>query len=73
MNKILISDDQVQVGAIMEKEDIKYISPDSPWRDVAKTMSKYNLINIPVTEKETNKLLGIISVDDVLPWLLDEK
>ncbi|MAW07878.1 MAG: hypothetical protein CME61_06295, partial [Halobacteriovoraceae bacterium] len=73
LNKILISDDQVQVGAIMEKEDIKYISPDSSWRDVAKTMSKYNLINIPVTEKGTNKLLGIISVDDVLPWLLDEK
>lgn len=32
---------------------------------------KYNLINVAVVD-EQEELLGIVSVDDVLPWLLDE-
>ena len=57
----------------MDKEDIKYLFPDAPWRKVAEYMSKYNLINLPIIDNQTKVLLGIVSVDDVLPWLLDER
>ena len=73
LNKLLISDDNISVGKIMQQEDIKSIDPHASWRDVAVLMSKYNLINIPVTNFKSSELLGIISVDDILPWLLDEK
>lgn len=73
LNKLLISEDDLSIGKIMQEEDIKTISPESNWREVASLMSKYNLINLPVTHLDTNELLGIISVDDVLPWLLDER
>ena len=42
------------------------------WKEVASYMSKYNLINAPVVDNNT-KLLGVISVDDLLPWLLNVK
>lgn len=73
LNKLLVAEDNLSVGKIMQQEDIKSISPDANWRDVAVLMSKYNLINIPVTHFQSNELLGIISVDDILPWLLDER
>ena len=57
----------------MEKEDIKYLTPEVHWREVAEFMSKYNLINLPIIDKSNKELLGIVSVDDVLPWLLDER
>jgi Mg/Co/Ni transporter MgtE len=56
----------------MISEDIKSVTPNTSWKEVAITMSKYNLMNIPILS-ETNQLLGIVSVDDLLPWLLEEK
>jgi sporulation protein YlmC with PRC-barrel domain/CBS domain-containing protein len=73
LNKLLISDDEISIGNLMQKEDIKVVSPEDSWRDVASLMSKYNLINLAVTNTSSNELLGIISVDDVLPWLLNER
>jgi magnesium transporter len=73
LNKLLISEDNISIGKIMQFEDIKTISPSANWKEVALLMSKYNLINIPITNNETNELLGIVSVDDVLPWLIDER
>ena len=59
---------------LMEKEDIKFSRPTANWKEVAEHMSKaYNLINLPIIHPETNELLGIVSVDDVLPWLLNER
>ena len=57
----------------MEKEDIKFLGPTANWKEVAEHMSKYNLINLPIINPETNELLGIVSVDDVLSWLLNER
>ena len=73
LNKLLISDDDISIGNLMQEEDIIVVSPEDTWRDVASLMSKYNLINLAVTNSESNELLGIISVDDVLPWLLNER
>ena len=73
LNKLLIQKENISIGEIMEKKDIKFLTPDVHWREVAEYMSKYNLINLPIIDKDDNELLGIVSVDDVLPWLLDER
>jgi len=70
--KLLIHKEDVIIGDIMESTDLKSLSPTDHWKTVATYMSKYNLINVPIVTTE-NKLLGIVSVDDILPWLLKEK
>lgn len=72
LRDLLICKDNVKIETIMNRNDIKSVGPDQPWKQVAQYMSKYNLINVPVLNDE-NKILGIISVDDILPWLLHEK
>jgi len=72
LKDLLIQQEDIEIGEIMNKSDIKYLSPGEHWREVAKFMSKYNLINAPVIDSQ-HELLGIISVDDLLPWLLDER
>lgn len=70
--KLLIQIEDIELKDIMKSEDILSISPSADWKEVATFMSKYNLINTPVID-DSNTLLGIISVDDILPWLLKEK
>ena len=72
LRKLLTQKADVTLEEIMEIEDIKSLRPQTHWKEVASFMSKYNLINVPITDKE-NELLGIVSVDDLLPWLLNEK
>ncbi len=71
LKDLLIQQENVAIGEIMNKTDIKSLSPDVQWKGVAKFMSKYNLINVPIIDN-SQELLGVISVDDLLPWLLDE-
>lgn len=71
IKNLLIQKENVKMKEIMEDRDLKTLTPDVHWKEVAKYMSKYNLINLPIINDERH-LLGIISVDDVLPWLLDE-
>lgn len=68
---LLIQKENVIMKDIMKDKDLKTLTPNTHWKEVASFMSKYNLINLPIIDNE-EKLLGIISVDDVLPWLLDE-
>ena len=71
LQKLLIQNDFVPIEDFMTKtEKIITFFPNTPWKELAKHMSKYNKINIPITNKN-NTLLGIVSVDDVLPWLLN--
>ena len=55
----------------MQEQDIISLGPDAHWKDVAEYMNKYNLFNIPIIEN--GELLGVVSVDDILPYLLNEK
>jgi Mg/Co/Ni transporter MgtE len=56
----------------MHSEDIKFVSPSDHWRKVIDLMNKYNLVNIPVIDQE-EKLLGVVFIDELLPWMLNEK
>ena len=46
-------------------------SPEDDQEDVAETISKYNLLALPVVD-EGNRLLGIVTVDDALDVLQEE-
>ncbi|MFW5887864.1 MAG: magnesium transporter MgtE N-terminal domain-containing protein [Bacteriovoracia bacterium] len=69
---LLMHDEKIKACDIMEKDDIKSLAPDTTWKQIASYMSKYNLINVPIVDNE-NILLGVVSIDDVLPWILDER
>ncbi len=46
------------------------VTPLTPQEDVAYAVAKYDLLAIPVVEPETNKLLGIVTVDDAVDTVL---
>jgi Mg/Co/Ni transporter MgtE len=56
----------------MNSIDLKTASTDQDWYDVAENMSKYDLGTIPVVDSE-GIIQGVVTVDDILPRLLDEK
>jgi Mg/Co/Ni transporter MgtE len=69
---LLISDENLTINALMHSEDIKFVSPSDHWKTVIDLMNKYNLVNIPVIDQD-EKLLGVVFIDELLPWMLNEK
>lgn len=59
-------DQKISVGMVT---NMKYVSPNSPQKEVAALVSKYNLLAVPVLDEE-KKLLGIVTVDDVVDLLI---
>jgi CBS domain-containing protein/sporulation protein YlmC with PRC-barrel domain len=69
LQELLIHSDQTYVYDIMNSTDIKSLHSDTPWKEVAAFMNKYNLVTVPIIDNE-NELLGMVSVDDVMDRLL---
>jgi len=47
------------------------VTPETDQEDVAKIVSRYNILAVPVVD-EFNKLLGIVTVDDVIDVIREE-
>lgn len=62
--KLLLSDEEMIIADIMDTNLI-YVKTDEDKEVVAKEMSKYDLLAIPVVDKEY-RLVGIITVDDAI-------
>lgn len=58
------------IGQIVDS-DVEALRPDSPLSTVARELATYNLLMLPVLDGE-RRLLGAVSVDDVLDHLLPE-
>ncbi len=70
LRDLVVSDPDTLVADIVTKDVITaYVEDDQ--EEVAETMSKYDLLAMPVVD-ETNKLLGIVTVDDALDVLEEE-
>ena len=67
---LLTSDDSEKIGEIMETEIIS-VNTHTDKEDVAKTLSKYDLLAIPVLDAE-ELMVGIITVDDAMDVMEDE-
>ncbi len=68
--KLLLSDDDMVISDIMETSII-YVNTHEDKEFAAKEMSKYDLLALPVVDKE-NRLVGIITVDDAIDVLEEE-
>lgn len=51
---------------------VLYVPPDMDQEQVAHLFARYDLLALPVVEPSTNKLLGVITADDVLDVLEQE-
>lgn len=68
--KLLITDAWQRVSQIMERDIIKF-QAHAPDKEVAAAFERYNLISAPVVD-ESNRLLGRITVDDVVDVIREE-
>jgi Mg/Co/Ni transporter MgtE len=68
LRNLIVSAPHKRLHDIMIKNCIT-ISPDANQRQVADIISKYNLLAMPVVDKE-KKILGIVTVDDVVDFIL---
>ena len=70
LRDLVVAQPGTRVSDIAER-DVFTVGPDDDQEDVAETMSKYDLLAVPVVD-ETNALLGIVTVDDALDVMEEE-
>jgi CBS domain-containing protein len=68
MQRLLREPPALSLGIVAEKET-NAISPETSLNEVVKHLANYNLISVPVVD-ENERLLGAVTVDDVLDHLL---
>jgi magnesium transporter len=68
INELFIRPPQARLSSFMDMR-VKSIRSDSGDMEAAEIMAKYNLLSLPVVDDE-HKLIGIITVDDILEVLL---
>ncbi|HJX01878.1 MAG TPA: magnesium transporter, partial [Candidatus Humimicrobiaceae bacterium] len=70
IRKFILGDPKKNVESIMDYKFIS-ISADKDQEEAAKKMKNYNLVALPVVDKE-KVLIGIVTIDDVLDVLEEE-
>ena len=64
LRQLVVSAPDKQLSELMEPEVIS-VRPEVDREDVARMVARYDLLAVPVVD-EANKLLGIVTVDDVI-------
>lgn len=67
---ILLHSPDEKIGNFMQ-ENFIFASADTDKEEVANLLSKYNLLAIPIVDKE-NRILGIVTVDDAIDVITEE-
>jgi len=70
LRDLVVAQPGTLVSEIAER-DVFTVGPDDDQEGVAETMSKYDLLAVPVVD-ETGTLLGIVTVDDALDVMEEE-
>jgi Mg/Co/Ni transporter MgtE len=65
----LILADPIAFLADVMRDDFQTAHPDDPAKDVAQKIAEYNLLALPVVD-EAGEILGIVTVDDAMEFLL---
>ncbi|MBC7261276.1 MAG: magnesium transporter, partial [Chloroflexi bacterium] len=68
LRELVLAPPEAQVADIMETDVIK-VDPYESQGEVARLVAKYNLLAIPVVDKD-NVMLGIVTADDALDHIL---
>lgn len=70
LEDLIMAESKTKIRSIMDCEPV-FLLTTSDQETVARTMSRYDLHTIPITDRE-NRLVGIVTFDDVLDILEDE-
>jgi CBS domain-containing protein len=71
LRDLIVSQPETSINQIMKSEPV-YLHDDQRIDDIAETISKYNLLAVPVVDKQ-NILQGMIVVDDVVEDLINKR
>ena len=69
LRDLVMAEPEMRVEDLMEKNLVS-IFPLTSQEDVAYLMAKYDLLSIPVIEEGTNRMLGIVTLDDAIDTVL---
>lgn len=70
VKNLILADPKTKISEIMDT-DVVSVLPDMDQEQVARLLGRYNLVSIPVVDN-TGKLLGRVTVDDVIDILEEE-
>jgi len=71
LRDLVVSEPSVRIRSIMKRNPVK-VFDDDKIDSLAEIISKYNLLAIPVTDRE-HKLQGMVVIDDIVEDLLDKR
>ncbi len=73
LKRLLFSSSSIKtlISDIYNQESMRYVTPDETAENCANIMEKYDLIALPVVD-ENEKLLGRITIDDVVDVIKEE-
>jgi len=70
LRQLVLAEDGQTLADVMNTDIIR-VNTGTPQEEVAMLVSKYNLLALPVVD-DRNKLMGVITVDDVIDVIQDE-
>ncbi|MGB8491372.1 MAG: CBS domain-containing protein [Bacteroidales bacterium] len=71
LRDLITSQPETRISEIMKSEPV-FLYDDQKVDDIAETISKYNLLAVPVVDKN-NQLQGMVVVDDVVEDLINKR
>ncbi len=71
LRDLVVSEPQISISSIMKSEPV-FLYDDQKVDDIAETISKYNLLAVPVVDRN-NSLQGMVVVDDVVEDLINKR
>jgi magnesium transporter len=72
LRELIIAAPNAGLDSIMRKNVIT-LKPDEDFEEVLEVTVKYNLLAVPVVDEDSQEILGIVTVDDVLDTLRESK
>jgi len=67
---LVFASGEEQIKDLMVRDPVR-IEPDTPQEDVAKLVSDFDLLAVPVVDEE-NKIMGIVTFDDIMDVMVEE-
>src|SRR5256886_9417285 len=71
LRELVVAEPTTRLQDLMDKDVIK-VTTDTDQEEVARVISKYDLLGVPVVDNE-NRLVGLITVDDVIDVINEEQ
>jgi len=71
MRDLILADPELEIVEVMDT-DVVTVPPDMDQEEVARLLARYNQVSMPVVERERGRLLGRVTVDDVMDIMEQE-